>query len=103
MNAAGLNPADFTPARPWWGGDLQTIRNYALNINRALPSHAAERLEVLMDDGTGDRLVGALHLPRGGGRDRPGLAPAEPAPLPRRHRRVRAEHRPRRRRRAERP
>lgn len=71
MNLAGLNPADFTPARPWWGGDLQTIRNYAVNINRALPSHASERLEVEMDDGTGDRLVGALHLPRQGSRNQP--------------------------------
>lgn len=69
MHVADLVPSDFRPARPWWGGDLQTVRNYAININRALPGHASERLEVAMDDG--DRLVGALHLPRQGQQDRP--------------------------------
>jgi predicted alpha/beta-fold hydrolase len=71
MSLAGLIPADFRPARPWWGGDLQTVRNYAININRALPTHAMERLEVPLEDGSGDRLVGALHLPKQGTGDRP--------------------------------
>ena len=30
--------SDFNPRLPWWGGDLQTIRNYALSIDHALPS-----------------------------------------------------------------
>lgn len=71
MRLIGLTPADFRPQRPWWGGDLQTVRNYAVNMNRALPSHASERLEVPLDDGTGDRLVGALHVPRQGPGKRP--------------------------------
>ena len=71
MSWVGLVPAEFRPKRPWWGGDLQTVRNYAFNINRALPGHASERLEVPLDDGSGDRLVGALHLPRQGAGQRP--------------------------------
>jgi predicted alpha/beta-fold hydrolase len=55
--------SDFNPRLPWWGGDLQTIRNYALSIDHALPSRAAEHLIVPLQDGSGDRLVAALHLP----------------------------------------
>ncbi len=63
MQIENLTPADFNPALPWWGGDLQTIRNYALNLRHALPSQAAERIVVPLADGSGDRLVGALHRP----------------------------------------
>ena len=35
--------SDFSPRLPWWGGDLQTIRNYALSLDHALPSRAARR------------------------------------------------------------
>ena len=55
--------SDFNPRLPWWGGDLQTIRNYALSIDHALPSGAAEHLIVPLQDGSGDRLVASLHLP----------------------------------------
>lgn len=55
---------DFSPVRPWWGGDLQTIRNYALDVQHALPSRAVERVEVPLEDGSGDRLVASLHLPQ---------------------------------------
>jgi predicted alpha/beta-fold hydrolase len=64
---------DFNPLRPWWGGDLQTIRTYALDVGRALPSHAVERVEVPLKDGSGDRMVASLHLPQVD-RDRPLLA-----------------------------
>ena len=70
MKVAGVTLSDFNPRLPWWGGDLQTIRNYALSVDQALPSHAVQRLEVPMQDGSGDRLVGALHLP-GATRGRP--------------------------------
>ena len=63
MSPANLNKVDFSPCLPWWGGDLQTIRNYALNVSHALPSKAAERVHVPLTDGSGDCLVGALHLP----------------------------------------
>jgi uncharacterized protein len=58
------NLSDFNPRLPWWGGDLQTIRNYALSIDHALPSRAVEHLIVPLQDGSGDRLVAALHLPQ---------------------------------------
>ena len=57
------NLSDFNPRLPWWGGDLQTIRNYALSLDHALPSGAAEHLIVPLQDGSGDRLVASLHLP----------------------------------------
>ena len=60
---AGVALSDFNPRLPWWGGDLQTIRNYALSVDHALPSRAAQRLVVPLEDGSGDRLVAALHLP----------------------------------------
>jgi uncharacterized protein len=63
VRVAGVTLSDFNPRLPWWGGDLQTIRNYALSIDNALPSHAVQRLEVPLQDGSGDRLVAALHLP----------------------------------------
>jgi uncharacterized protein len=63
MNVAGVKLADFRPKLPWWGGDLQTIRNYAINVNLALPGKAAARIEVALEDGSGDRLIGALHVP----------------------------------------
>jgi hypothetical protein len=56
----------FNARLPWWGGDLQTIRNYALNARHAMPSQAAERFVVPLEDGSGDQLVAALHLPEAG-------------------------------------
>ncbi len=63
LRVAGVALSDFNPRLPWVGGDLQTIRNYALSVDHALPSHAVQRLEVELQDGSGDRLVAALHLP----------------------------------------
>ena len=51
----------FVARAPWWGGDLQTIRNTLVGRIPALASHPAERLEFPMPDGTGDVLVGSLH------------------------------------------
>jgi predicted alpha/beta-fold hydrolase len=70
VSFAGVTLSEFNPRLPWWGGDLQTIRNYALSVDHALPSRAVQRLMVPLQDGSGDRLVGALHLPDGA-RDRP--------------------------------
>jgi uncharacterized protein len=60
----GLSAVDFPPflARaPWWGGDLQTLRNYL--VRRLAPLAAGERLHLPMRDGSGDRLAAALHRP----------------------------------------
>lgn len=68
----GLSAADFPPffARaPWWGGDLQTLRNYL--VRRHAPLLAPERLHLPMRDGSGDRLAAALHRPAGAGPRRP--------------------------------
>lgn len=65
--------SEFSPRLPWWGGDLQTVRNYALSIDHALPSRAVQRLIVPLEDGSGDRLAAALHLPEAD-RDQPLVA-----------------------------
>ena len=59
-----LSFADFPPflvRAPWWGGDLQTLRNYL--VRRRTPLAAAERIYLPMQDGSGDRLAGSLHRP----------------------------------------
>ena len=53
--------SDFNPRLPWWGGDLQTIRNYALALEHALPRRSGEQLLVELADG--DRLAATLHQP----------------------------------------
>ena len=63
LRVAGVTLSEFNPRLPWWGGDLQTIRNYAWSVDHALPSRAARRLMLRLKDGSGDRLVASLHLP----------------------------------------
>lgn len=53
----------FSPRRPWWGGDLQTIRSFTRQAKHALGSFAGERISITLDDGTGDRMTGALNFP----------------------------------------
>ncbi len=60
----------FQEEWPWLGGDLQTIRNRLRRVG-AERLAGANRLEFEMLDGSGDRLVGALSQPPGGGKDRP--------------------------------
>ncbi|MEM9628454.1 MAG: alpha/beta fold hydrolase [Pseudomonadota bacterium] len=57
----------FSPRRPWWGGDLQTLRNYALQARHALPGQHGERLIVPLEDGSGDHMVMTIDRPSGGG------------------------------------
>lgn len=64
------HPTCFSPRRPWWGGDLQTLRNYALQARKVLPTQSGERLVIPLRDGSGDHLVAALNRPAGAG-DRP--------------------------------
>jgi uncharacterized protein len=68
----GLSAADFPPfmARaPWWGGDLQTLRNYL--VRQLAPLPAAARLHLPMRDGSGDRLAASLHRSAAAGPQRP--------------------------------
>jgi len=47
---------------PWWGGDLQTIRNQLLGAPDPLNS-VSRRLEFPVTDGTSDRLTATLETP----------------------------------------
>lgn len=52
----------FAPRAPWYGPDLQTLRNLVRGPVRALPARS-ERLELPLSDGSGDRLSARLLLP----------------------------------------
>jgi predicted alpha/beta-fold hydrolase len=57
-------PAPFVPRAPWWGGDLQTLRNYLRKRRRPdLSPWPGLRLELPVLDGSGDRLSVCLHQP----------------------------------------
>ena len=61
-----MTPAPpFAPRFPWWGGDLQTVRNRLVYRRRPLPGVAKARRFPLAD---GDTMTGTLHTPDGGGR-----------------------------------
>lgn len=59
----------FRPRPPWWGGDLQTIRNFVVmrRLRIGLPTVTGTRLYLPMADGSGDRLAASL-TPASGGR-----------------------------------
>lgn len=55
----------FRARWPWWGADLQTLRNFIMRPRPALDSvGASERLELPLEDGTGDRLLMRVDRPR---------------------------------------
>jgi predicted alpha/beta-fold hydrolase len=67
MNASGY-PA-FRPRAPWWGGDLQTLRNTLRGVRAARAALArtpGRRLWLPLLDGTGDELAARLETPEGG-------------------------------------
>jgi hypothetical protein len=52
----------FRPRPPWWGGDLQTVRNtVAGRLGLARFELPGETLELALRDGSGDRLVALLN------------------------------------------
>jgi uncharacterized protein len=63
-DALGVEPhcVGFVERSPWWGGDLQTIRNHLMWHEQPLESHASV-LEFPTSDGSGDRLTGTLERP----------------------------------------
>lgn len=66
-----LDPSSyFSPRRPWWGGDLQTLRNYALQVRDNLVGQNGEKLVIPLEDGSGDHMVATLDRPAGA-EDRP--------------------------------
>ena len=54
----------FRPRFPWLGGDLQTVRNFLLRPDYDLGRWPSERLELPLNDGSGDRLVASFHRAR---------------------------------------
>jgi uncharacterized protein len=58
----------FRPRFPWLTGDLQTVRNMIVRPRPNFADAPAERLSFAMDDGTGDVLLGDLHVPKSAAR-----------------------------------
>jgi len=58
----------FEPRAPWWGPDLQTLRNLLRQPEPDFNGASAERLLLPASDASGDTLVGLLQRPPGGGR-----------------------------------
>ena len=52
----------FRSRAPWWGGDLQTLRNRIVRHEVSLPG-LSKRLFLAMADGSGDQLAAMLHVP----------------------------------------
>ena len=61
MADAALSFPRFRSRLPWWGRDLQTLRNYIVSIESSLAPYPGERVEFPMADG--DRLLASLHRP----------------------------------------
>jgi uncharacterized protein len=61
MADAALSFPRFRGRLPWWGRDLQTMRNYIVSIESSLAPFPADRIEFPMTDG--DRLMASLHRP----------------------------------------
>jgi predicted alpha/beta-fold hydrolase len=53
----------FKPRAPWWGGDLQTLRNFIVPEQTDLSAYSRHRLILPLADGSGDRLVAHLNRP----------------------------------------
>lgn len=53
----------FRPRPPWWGPDLQTLRNVLVPPRPGLAGFASQRLALAMADGSGDSLLGLLQRP----------------------------------------
>lgn len=56
----GFEPPPFRARAPWWGADLQTLRNTLIDQGTPLPG---ERLLIETTDGCGDRLQAVVNRP----------------------------------------
>jgi predicted alpha/beta-fold hydrolase len=63
MVGPDLNFPAFRSRWPWWGRDLQTMRNVLLRRMVSLDEYPGERISFPMHDGSGDVLLGMLHRP----------------------------------------
>jgi predicted alpha/beta-fold hydrolase len=55
-----LQIAPFRARLPWWGGDLQTLRN---SLRPDPAELSGQRIHLTMSDGSGDQLAALLHQP----------------------------------------
>lgn len=86
VTSGGLPPIRrFLPLAPWWGRDLQTLRN-VVAAPSVLPTSATRRLWIDARDGTDDRFTALVHTPRSARAGRPvvvlvhGLGGSETSP-----------------------
>jgi predicted alpha/beta-fold hydrolase len=61
MQKPALPP--FKPRAPWYGGDLQTLRNYLRPVKAGLEAWPGRRLKLAVGDGSGEHLSALLHRP----------------------------------------
>jgi len=59
-------PPTFMARSPWWGGDLQTIRNVVVRPRIDLARWSAREFSVDAPDGGGDQFLGVWHEPSPG-------------------------------------
>ena len=60
--AALADPAAFRARAPWWGGDLQTLRNILVPGRNGSPA-TSKRIYLGLGDGSGDRIAAMLDSP----------------------------------------
>lgn len=60
MTGLQLEFPPFHPRAPWWGPDLQTLRNFFTARSGGRPHLVGERLHLEMKDGSSDRLAALL-------------------------------------------
>lgn len=60
----------FRERAPWWGTDLQTLRNTWVGVDSARPGSGLRQVGLPMSDASGDVLVGHLETPPAAGPQR---------------------------------
>lgn len=63
MDRSRLRFPEFLPRLPWWGPDLQTLRNPLRVRATRMQSVGEQRLQLPLGDGSGDALVATLNVP----------------------------------------